>query len=162
MVVGHEHLLHDLKGADLHGRAGARPGGRHRAGARSTSPVPRELANPGMALVLQDATERIEERLLELSTAREVQLMRSFQRARERGGHAELELGSGELSRLGGPAPRLTSQERLILLERAVELISSTGETFAEVPLAGSRTAPLLPSGSCTTATRRARRSRSA
>ncbi|WP_346163437.1 SpoIIE family protein phosphatase [Streptomyces bangladeshensis] len=142
VVVGHEHFLHDLKELTCMAAPVRDPVGGTVRGAVNLS-VPRELANPGMALVLQDATERIEERLLELSTAREVQLMRSFQRARERGGHAELELGSGELSRLGGPAPRLTSQERLILLERAVELISSTGETFAEVPLAGSRTALL-------------------
>ncbi|MFF7460479.1 SpoIIE family protein phosphatase [Streptomyces tricolor] len=142
VVVGHEHFLHDLKELTCMAAPVRDPVGGTVRGAVNLS-VPRELANPGMALVLQDATERIEERLLELSTAREVQLMRSFHRARERGGHAELELGSGELSRLGGPAPRLTSQERLILLERAVELISSTGETFAEVPLAGSRTALL-------------------
>ncbi|HLL36988.1 MAG TPA: SpoIIE family protein phosphatase [Streptomyces sp.] len=142
VVVGHEHFLHDLKELTCMAAPVRDPVGGTVRGAVNLS-VPRSLANPGMALVLQEATERIEQRLLELSTARELQLMDSFRRARERGGHAELELGSGELSRRGGPAPHLTSQERLILLERAVELISSTGETFAEVPLAGSRTAVL-------------------
>jgi serine phosphatase RsbU (regulator of sigma subunit)/anti-sigma regulatory factor (Ser/Thr protein kinase) len=142
VVVGHEHFLHDLKELTCMAAPVRDPVGGTVRGAVNLS-VPRALADPGMALVLQEATERIEERLLELSTARELELMHSFRRARERGGHAELDLGSGELSRLGGPAPRLASQERLILLERAVELISSAGETFAEVPLAGSRVAVL-------------------
>ncbi|MFI6206242.1 SpoIIE family protein phosphatase [Streptomyces sp. NPDC051041] len=142
VVVGHEHFLHDLKELTCMAAPVRDPVGGAVRGAVNLS-VPRELAEPGMALVLQQATERIGERLLELSTARELELMRSFRRARERGGHAELELGSGELSRLGGPAPRLAAQERLTLLERAVELISSADETFAEVPLAGSRTAVL-------------------
>ncbi|MER6806039.1 MULTISPECIES: SpoIIE family protein phosphatase [Streptomyces] len=142
VVVGHEHFLHNLKELTCMAAPVRDPVGGAVRGAVNLS-VPRVLADPGMALVLQDATERIGERLLELSTARELELMRSFQRARERGGHAELDLGSGELSRLGGPPPRLTSQERLMLLERAVELISSTGEAFAEVPLAGSRVAVL-------------------
>ncbi|MEV5320893.1 SpoIIE family protein phosphatase [Streptomyces sp. NPDC052687] len=142
VVVGHEHFLHELKELTCMAAPVRDPVGGTVRGAVNLS-VPRELANPTMALVLQDATERIEERLLELSTARERQLMHSFRQARERGGHARLKVGSGELSRSGGPAPRLTPQERLILLERAVELISSTDETFAEVPLAGSRTAVL-------------------
>ncbi|WP_454326541.1 SpoIIE family protein phosphatase [Streptomyces glaucescens] len=142
VVVGHEHFLHGLKELTCMAAPVRDPVGGTVRGAVNLA-VPRALAVPGMALVLQDATERIGERLLELSTARERELMRSFQQARERGGHAELDLGSGELSRLGGPAPRLASQERLTLLERAVELISSTGETFAEVPLAGSRVAVL-------------------
>lgn len=142
VVVGHEHFLHDLKELTCMAAPVRDPVGGAVRGAVNLS-VPRMLAEPGMALALQDATERIGERLLELGTARELDLMRSFQRARERGGHAELDLGSGDLSRLGGPAPRLASQERLILLERAVELISSTGETFTEVPLAGGRVAVL-------------------
>ncbi|MFI6039146.1 SpoIIE family protein phosphatase [Streptomyces sp. NPDC051315] len=142
VVVGHEHFLHDLKELTCMAAPVRDPVGGTVRGAVNLS-VPRALADPGMALALQDATERIGERLLELSTARERDLMRSFRRARERGGHVELELGSGELSRLGEPPPRLAPQERLILLERAVELISSTGEAFAEVPLAGSRTAIL-------------------
>ncbi|HZF91439.1 SpoIIE family protein phosphatase [Streptomyces sp.] len=142
VVVGHEHFLHDLKDLTCMAAPVRDPVGGTVRGAVNLS-VPRTLADPGMALVLQDATERIGERLLELSTARELELTHSFRRAMERGGHAELDLGSGELSRLGGPPPRLASQERLILLERAVELISSTGEAFAEVPLAGSRVAVL-------------------
>ncbi|MEV5550768.1 SpoIIE family protein phosphatase [Streptomyces sp. NPDC052309] len=142
VVVGHEHFLHELKELTCMAAPVRDPVGGAVRGAVNLS-VPRVLAEPGMALALQDATERIGERLLELSTAREVELMHSFRRARERGGHAELDLGSGELSPLCGPAPRLASQERLMLLERAVELISSTGEGFAEVPLAGSRVAML-------------------
>lgn len=142
VVVGHEHFLHDLKELTCMAAPVRDPVGGTVRGAVNLS-VPRVLADPGMALVLQDATEDIGERLLELSTARELELMRSFRRARERGGHGELDLGSGELSRLSGPTPRLDPQERLMLLERAVELISSTGETFAEVPLAGSRVAVL-------------------
>ncbi|POX60156.1 protein phosphatase [Streptomyces sp. Ru62] len=142
VVVGHEHFLHDLKELTCMAAPVRDPVGGTVRGAVNLS-VPRELADPGMALVLQDATERIGERLLELSTARELELTHSFRRAMERGGHAELDLESGELSRRGGPPPRLASQERLILLERAVELISSNGEAFAEVPLAGSRVAVL-------------------
>ncbi|MFD7686959.1 SpoIIE family protein phosphatase [Streptomyces sp. NPDC059781] len=142
VVVGHEHFLHDLKELTCMAAPVRDPVGGTVRGAVNLS-VPRVLADPGMALVLQKATERIGERLLELSAARELELMRSFQRARERGGHAELDLGSGELYRSGGPAPRLASQEQLMLLERAVELISSAGEAFAEVPLAGSRVAVL-------------------
>ncbi|WP_345585565.1 SpoIIE family protein phosphatase [Streptomyces prasinosporus] len=142
VVVGHEHFLHDLQELTCMAAPVRDPVGGTVRGAVNLS-VPQELADPGMALVLQDATERIGERLLELSTAREVELMRSFRRARELGGHAELDLGSGELSRRGGPTPRLASQERLMLLEHAVELISSTGEAFTEVPLAGGRVAVL-------------------
>ncbi|MEV5386615.1 SpoIIE family protein phosphatase [Streptomyces sp. NPDC052721] len=142
VVVGHEHFLHDLKELTCMAAPVRDPVGGTVRGAVNLS-VPRALAHPGMALALQDATERIGERLLELSTARELQLTHSFRRAMERGGHAELDVESGELSRRGGPPPRLASQERLILLERAVELISSTGEAFAEVPLAGSRVAVL-------------------
>ncbi|MFI1831757.1 SpoIIE family protein phosphatase [Streptomyces olivaceoviridis] len=142
VVVGHEHFLHDLKELTCMAAPVRDPVGGTVRGAVNLS-VPRELADPGMALVLQDATERIGERLLELSTARELELTHSFRRAMERGGHAELDLASGELSRRGGPPPRLGSQERLILLERAVELISSNGDAFAEVPLAGGRVAVL-------------------
>ncbi|MEV6175823.1 SpoIIE family protein phosphatase [Streptomyces sp. NPDC052015] len=142
VVVGHEHFLHDLKELTCMAAPVCDPVGGTVRGAVNLS-VPRVLADPGMALALQNATERIGERLLELGTTRELELMRSFRRARERGGHAELDLGSGELARLGGPAPRLAPQERLMLLERAVELISSTGETFADVPLSGSRVAML-------------------
>ncbi|MFI8191640.1 SpoIIE family protein phosphatase [Streptomyces sp. NPDC085946] len=142
VVVGHEHFLHDLKELTCMAAPVRDPVGGTVRGAVNLS-VPRALADPGMVLVLQDATERIAERLLELSTAREVELTRSFRRAMERGGHAELDLGSGELSRPGGPPPRLASQERLLLLERAVELISSPGEALAEVPLAGNRVAVL-------------------
>ncbi|KOV24016.1 protein phosphatase [Streptomyces sp. XY152] len=142
MVVGHEHFLHRLQELTCVAAPVRDPVGGTVRGAVNLS-VPRALADPGMALVLQNATDRIGERLLELSTSRELELMRSFRRARERGRHAELDLGSGELSRGGGPPPPLASQERLILLERAVELISSDGEAFAEVPLAGSRVAVL-------------------
>ncbi|WP_077797526.1 SpoIIE family protein phosphatase [Streptomyces sp. JHA26] len=142
VVVGHEHFLHDLKELTCMAAPVRDPVGGAVRGAVNLS-VPRELADPRMALVLQEATERIGERLLELGTAREAELMRSFHRARERGGHAELHLGSGELSRLGKPPPQLASQERSLLLERAVELISSTGEAFTEVPLAGGRVAVL-------------------
>ncbi|MFI8949697.1 SpoIIE family protein phosphatase [Streptomyces sp. NPDC053750] len=142
VVVGHEHFLHDLKELTCMAAPVRDPLGGTVRGAVNLS-VPRALAVPGMALALEEATERIGERLLEMSTARELDLMRSFRRARERGGHGELDLGSGELSPISGPAPRLASQERLMLLERAVELISSTGETFSEVPLAGSRVAVL-------------------
>jgi serine phosphatase RsbU (regulator of sigma subunit)/anti-sigma regulatory factor (Ser/Thr protein kinase) len=142
VVVGHEHFLHELKELTCMAAPVRDPVGGTVRGAVNLS-VPRALADPRMALVLQDATERIGERLLELSTARELELMHSFQQARERGGHAELDLGSGELSRLAGTAPPLAAQERLTLLERAVDLISSSGETFAEVPLAGSRVAVL-------------------
>ncbi|MEZ3181792.1 SpoIIE family protein phosphatase [Streptomyces pimonensis] len=141
MVVGHEHFLHRLKELTCMAAPVRDPVGGTVRGAVNLS-VPRALADPGMALILQDATDRIGERLLELSTSRELELMHSFHRARERGGHAELDLGSGELSR-GGGLPRLASQERMILLERAVELISSDGEVFVEVPLAGSRVAVL-------------------
>jgi len=142
VVVGNEHFLHDLKVLTCMAAPVRDPVGGTVRGAVNLS-VPRELADPGMALALQDATERIGQRLLELGAAREHELMRSFQRARERGGHAELDLGSGELSRIGGPPPRLAAQERSLLLEHAVELISSTGEAFAEVPLTGGRVAVL-------------------
>ncbi|UFR06209.1 SpoIIE family protein phosphatase [Streptomyces sp. Go40/10] len=142
VVVGHEHFLHDLKELTCMAAPVRDPVGGTVRGAVNLS-VPRQLADPGMALVLQNATERIGERLLELGTARELALTHSFRRAMERGGHAELDLGSGELSRRGGPPPRLASQERQVLLERAVELISSPGEAFAEVPLAGRRVAVL-------------------
>ncbi|MFG2352483.1 SpoIIE family protein phosphatase [Streptomyces sp. NPDC048521] len=142
VVVGHEHFLHDLKELTCMAAPVCDPVGGTVRGAVNLS-VPRALADPGMALVLQDATERIGERLLELSTVRELELTNAFRRAMESGGHAELDVESGELTRRGGPPPRLATQERSILLERAVELISSTGEAFAEVPLAGSRVAVL-------------------
>ncbi|ORT59546.1 protein phosphatase [Streptomyces sp. CB03238] len=142
MVVGQEHFLHNLKELTCMAAPVRDPVGGTVQGAVNLS-VPRDLAEPGMALVLQDATDRIAERLLELSTARERNLMSSFLRARERGEHAELHLDSGELARLGAAAPRLAPDERLALLESAIELIGSDSEAFAEVPLAGGRVATL-------------------
>ncbi|MGA5411467.1 SpoIIE family protein phosphatase [Streptomyces lavendulocolor] len=148
VVVGHEHFLHNLKELTCMAAPVRDPVGGTVQGAVNLS-VPRHLADPGMALALQDATERIAERLLDLSTARERNLMSSFLRARRRGEHAELHLGTGELAPLGSAAaPRLDPQERLALLESAIELISSPapqadGPAFAEVTLAGGRVATL-------------------
>ncbi|MEV3992205.1 SpoIIE family protein phosphatase [Streptomyces sp. NPDC049837] len=142
VVVGQEHFLHNLKELTCMAAPVRDPVGGTVQGAVNLS-IPREMARPGMALALQDATDRIAERLLELSTARERNLMSSFLRARERGEHAELRLGSGELTPLGAAAPRLAPEERLALLENAIELISSSDETFAEVSLGGGRVATL-------------------
>ncbi|MET9799418.1 SpoIIE family protein phosphatase [Streptomyces sp. NPDC006368] len=142
VVVGHEHFLHNLKALTCMAAPVRDPVGGTVQGAVNLS-VPEGLAEPGMALVLQDATERIGRRLLELSSAREKDLVSSFLRDRARGGHAELDLGSGELAHPRGQAPRLSRQERLALLEAAVGLISSNEESFAEVPLGGGRVASL-------------------
>ncbi|MFC8917444.1 SpoIIE family protein phosphatase [Streptomyces sp. NPDC057116] len=142
VVVGHEHFLHNLKELTCMAAPVRDPVGGSVQGAVNLS-IPRELARPGMALALHEATDRIAERLLELSTARERNLMSSFLHARERGGHGRLHLESGELTPLGAAAPRLAPRERLALLESAIELISSGGETFAEVALAGGRVATL-------------------
>ncbi|MFI2645362.1 SpoIIE family protein phosphatase [Streptomyces sp. NPDC018610] len=142
VVVGQEHFLHNLKELTCMASPVRDPLGGTVQGAVNLS-VPRVLGEPGMALVLQDATERIGERLMELSTARERELMRSFRLARRTGGQVHLDIGSGELLRPGGPAPRLSAQERMVLLERAIELLSSRGEPYAEVPLAGGRLALL-------------------
>ncbi|MFH8369538.1 SpoIIE family protein phosphatase [Streptomyces sp. NPDC018031] len=142
VVVGQEHFLHDLKALTCMAAPVRDPVGGTVQGAVNFS-VPRELADPRMALTLQDATDRIAERLLEFSTARERDLMSHFLRARERGEHAELDLFSGELAGRGEAAPRLTPQERLMLLESATELLARDDETFAEVRLAGNRVAAL-------------------
>ncbi|MEV7126865.1 SpoIIE family protein phosphatase [Streptomyces sp. NPDC093260] len=142
VVVGQEHFLHNLKELTCMAAPVRDPVGGGVQGAVNLS-VPRMLGEPGMALVLQDATERIGERLLKLSTARERELMRSFHRARRVSGAVHLHIGSGELLRPGGPAPELSPQERMALLERAIELISASGEAYAEVPLAGGRVALL-------------------
>ncbi|MFF8288240.1 SpoIIE family protein phosphatase [Streptomyces sp. NPDC016309] len=146
VVVGHEHFLHNLKELTCMAAPVRDPVGGTVQGAVNLS-VPRDLAEPGMALVLQEATERISERLLELSTTRERNLLSAFLQARERGAHARLHPGSGELGRLGAGAPRLTPEERLALLESAIELISAPaspgGGAFTEVPLAGGRVATL-------------------
>ncbi|QGV78956.1 SpoIIE family protein phosphatase [Streptomyces ficellus] len=147
VVVGEEHFLHNLKELTCMAAPVRDPVGGTVLGAVNLS-VPKELAEPGMALALQDATDRIAERLLDLSAARERNLMSSFLRARERGGHARLHLGSGELAPLGAAPPRLAGAERLALLESAIDLIAAPsgddgGRAFAEVPLAGGRVATL-------------------
>ncbi|MGW4349604.1 SpoIIE family protein phosphatase [Streptomyces sp. NPDC004690] len=142
VVVGQEHFLHNLKELTCMAAPVRDPVGGGVQGAVNLS-VPRVLGEPGMALVLQDATERIGQRLLELSTARERELMRTFHRARRAGGPVRLDIGSGELLRPGERAPELSPQERMVLLERAIELISASGEAYAEVPLAGGRVALL-------------------
>ncbi|MEU7280237.1 SpoIIE family protein phosphatase [Streptomyces sp. NPDC045431] len=142
VVVGHEHFLHNLKSLTCMAAPVFDPVGGTVQGAVNLS-VPESLAEPGMAVLLQEATDRIAERLLELSSAKERDLMRSFLRERERGAHARLDLHSGELAGPGGEAPRLARRERLALLEAAVQLISSNDESFAEVTLAGGRTAAL-------------------
>ncbi|MEU6809970.1 SpoIIE family protein phosphatase [Streptomyces sp. NPDC046831] len=143
VVVGHEHYLHGLKELTCMAAPVRDPVGGTVQGVVNLS-VPRTLADPGMALVLQDATDRIGERLLELTRTRERELMRSFRRIREPDGRgAGPDLAPGDLLRPGEPAPRLTAQERLGLLEHAIELISSSGTAYAEVPLAGGRVALL-------------------
>jgi serine phosphatase RsbU (regulator of sigma subunit)/anti-sigma regulatory factor (Ser/Thr protein kinase) len=142
VVVGHEHFLHNLKKLTCMAAPVRDPVGGTVQGAVNLS-VPRELADPGMALVLQEATDRIGERLLEMGSARERGLVESFLRARRRGEHAELDPRSGAPARPGRAAPRLAPQEELALLETATELISSESRTFAEVPLAGGRVAAL-------------------
>lgn len=143
VVVGQEHFLHNLKALTCMAAPVRDPVGGTVQGAVNLS-APQELADPGMALVLQSATERIGERLLELSTARERDLMSRFLEAQNRGEHTEIDFASGELAaRGGGAAPRLSPQERLTLLEAATDLLSSDSETFAEVRLAGSRVAAL-------------------
>ncbi|WP_039945908.1 SpoIIE family protein phosphatase [Streptomyces sp. NRRL S-118] len=142
VVVGHEHFLHNLKALTCMAAPVRDPVGGTVQGAVNLS-VPEELAEPGMALLLQDATERIADRLLELSTARERSLVHSFLQDRDRGAHARIDLHSGELAGPGAAAPPLARQERRALLEAAVQLISSTEEAFAEVTLAGGRVAAL-------------------
>ncbi|GAA2431630.1 SpoIIE family protein phosphatase [Streptomyces macrosporus] len=142
VVIGQEHFLHRLQALTCMAAPVCDPIGGAVQGAINLS-VPRDQADPGMALVLQEAADRVGERLLELSTVRERELMASFLRDRERGGHARLDLGSGQPVHPGGKAPPLTRQERLTLLENATELISSGNRSFAEVKLAGDRTATL-------------------
>ncbi|GAA5059757.1 SpoIIE family protein phosphatase [Streptomyces similanensis] len=142
VVVGQEHFLHSLKELTCMAAPVRDPVSGSVQGAVNLS-VPRELGEPGMALMLQDATERIGDRMLELSSARERELLRSFGRAGRTGGRGRLDLGSGELLRPGGPVPELSARERTALLERAIELISAGGEPYAEVTLAGGRVALL-------------------
>ncbi|MFJ8646276.1 SpoIIE family protein phosphatase [Streptomyces sp. NPDC093546] len=142
VVVGHEHFLHNLKNLTCMAAPVFDPVGGTVQGAVNVS-VPEELAEPGMAVLLQEATDRIAERLLELGSAKERELVRSFLRDRQRGAHARLDLHSGELAGPGGEAPRLARRERLALLEAAVQLISSNDESFAEVTLAGGQVAAL-------------------
>ncbi|WP_155073002.1 SpoIIE family protein phosphatase [Streptomyces taklimakanensis] len=142
VVVGHEHFLHDLKTLTCMAAPVRDPVGGTVQGAVNLS-VPMELAEPGMATALQEATDRIGERLLELSSARERALVESFLRARRQGGHAELDLRSEGPTGPRGTAPELAPGEHLALLEAATELISSGGRPFAEVPLAGGRVAVL-------------------
>ncbi|MFP8962388.1 SpoIIE family protein phosphatase [Streptomyces nanhaiensis] len=142
VVVGHEHFLHSLKTLTCMAAPVRDPVGGTVQGAVNLS-VPMELARPGMALMLQEATDRIGERLLEMGSARERGLMESFLRARRRGEHTEIDLATGAPVRRGEAAPRLAPREELALLETATELISSTSETFAEVPLTGGRVATL-------------------
>ncbi|MDT9686137.1 SpoIIE family protein phosphatase [Streptomyces sp. TRM76323] len=143
VVVGHEHFLHNLKTLTCMAAPVRDPVGGTVRGVVNLS-VPERLARPGMALVLQDATDLIGERLLELSTARERELVTSFLQDRERGRHTGLlHVGTGELAGYGGTAPLLDRQERSVLLDAAVDLIGSNEESSAEVALAGGRVATL-------------------
>jgi GAF domain-containing protein/anti-sigma regulatory factor (Ser/Thr protein kinase) len=142
VVVGHEHFLHSLKTLTCMAAPVRDPVGGTVQGAVNLS-VPMELARPGMALMLQEATDRIGERLLEMGSARERGLVESFLRSRRRGEHTEIDLATGAPVRRGEAAPRLAPREELALLETATELISSSNETFAEVPLTGGRVATL-------------------
>ncbi|MGK5498486.1 SpoIIE family protein phosphatase, partial [Streptomyces sp. URMC 125] len=142
VVVGHEHFLHNLKALTCMAAPVRDPVGGTVQGAVNLS-VPMEMADPGMALALQRATDRIGERLLELSTARERALVDAFLHARRQGRHAAVDLRSGRLEDARGTAPELTRREHLALMEAATELISSGGAALSEVPLAGGRVAVL-------------------
>ncbi|GAA2408381.1 hypothetical protein GCM10010420_40880 [Streptomyces glaucosporus] len=142
VVIGQEHFLHRLQALTCMAAPVCDPVGGAVQGAVNLS-VPEELADPGMAVMLQRAADRIGERLLELSSARERELLASVLRTGGRGGNAGPGPGAGEPSHPDGAAPLLTRQEHLSLLETATELISSGDRPFAEVPLADGRTATL-------------------
>ncbi|NYI03785.1 SpoIIE family protein phosphatase [Allostreptomyces psammosilenae] len=142
VVIGEEHFLHSLQALTCMASPVRDPVGGTVQGAVNLS-IPREQAEPRMAVVLGEATQRIGQRLLELSTERERALTHAFLRARARGEHAVLDLTSGRLTEAGEAAPRLAPSERMALLESATELISAEHATFHEVPLSGGRLAVL-------------------
>ncbi|MFV2121878.1 GAF domain-containing protein, partial [Streptomyces sp. Act-28] len=143
VVIGHEHFLHNLKVLTCMAAPVRDPVGGTVQGVVNLS-IPEELAKPEMALVLQNATDLIAERLLELGTTRERELVASFLRARERGEHTGLlDVGRGELVGHRGTVPQLDRRERFVLLDAAVDLIGSNEQSSAEVALAGGRVAAL-------------------
>ncbi|MEV6960230.1 SpoIIE family protein phosphatase [Streptomyces sp. NPDC051207] len=107
--------------------------------------IPREAAHPRMAVVLEDAVNQVEHRLLELSTARERALASEFLAAREpdRPAGTLLHMRSGALTTTEEPLRTLKPDDRATLLHKATEMISSEGATLVEVPLHGGGSALL-------------------
>jgi len=99
-------------------------------------------AGPGVEGLLSEAARAIEERLLEQVGERERALLRAYLRAtrqgREPGVPVASPAGSGAL--LDGLRP----YDRLVLRQRAAELIASGRRTTLDVPLPSGRTATLL------------------
>ncbi|WP_286157424.1 SpoIIE family protein phosphatase [Streptomyces somaliensis] len=142
VVVGHEHFLHNLKTLTCMAAPVRDPLGGTVQGVVNLS-VPEGMAKPGMALMLQDATDLIAERLLELGTARERALMASLRAGGRDENTGLLHVGTGELAGYGGAAPLLDRRERSALLDAAVDLIGSSEQSSAEVVLADGRIAAL-------------------
>ncbi|GAA4582927.1 hypothetical protein GCM10023194_18900 [Planotetraspora phitsanulokensis] len=97
------------------------------------------FADPAMLGVAVDATDRIEERLLEQISQREQVLLGAFLAARRRAGGA----GAVTLRPLDEAGP-IASHDRLSLLEKATELISASHAGMAVVLLSGGRAATLI------------------
>ncbi|MFF4127906.1 SpoIIE family protein phosphatase [Microbispora rosea] len=98
-----------------------------------------KFADPAMLGVAVNATDRIEECLLEQISQREQAMLRAFLEARRRGG----EVGAVTAQPIDRAGPIL-SHDRLRLLEKATELISAGQAVVAVVPLSGGRTATLV------------------
>ncbi|MGK5543773.1 SpoIIE family protein phosphatase [Streptomyces sp. URMC 127] len=102
---------------------------------------PRTDADASLDIVIRKAAGAIEQRLLEQSSARERALLQAYLDAR-----SLAPAGAGAVD--GGPegpaAAALDWRDRMILEERAAELIASAQRAAVEVPLPGGRRVTLL------------------
>ncbi|WP_285707145.1 SpoIIE family protein phosphatase [Microtetraspora sp. NBRC 16547] len=108
-----------------------------------------EDADPAMLALAREAARSIERRLLDQSTERERALLRTFFQAhRAAGGAPPASLLRPEEGEPVGPGASggdlLNRHDRLILQEKAAELISSGHAAIVEVPLPHGRAATLL------------------
>ena len=107
------------------------------------------LAAPRMFTLVRGAVAEIERRLLEQASEREQALLRSFLQARRRAHQGDAVVvpvndADGMISEIGSAATPLTRRDRLLLQEKAAELISAGKMAVEVLPLSQRGVATLL------------------